>query len=119
MPQAFYQRPELPAYLESLQDAFGALSTERQSGMGMGPIPRSKIAAYVADEMGLDGESAELVCEALSLIDTRYCGYISDKQTRSAKGQDLRDHAEAADPDGVRRVMSRFKGDKTKAKRKP
>lgn len=56
-PAAYYDRPEVLPCHEFYWVAFCDLVTERSIGMGVGPIPRSKVIAY-AERADLGGEDA-------------------------------------------------------------
>ena len=60
-----------------LYDAFGDLSTERQIGMAVGPIPRSKIKEYGRDELDLSGEALDRFMMTISRIDGEYLSMSS------------------------------------------
>lgn len=51
-PAQYFKQPEIPEHLQFYWFAFFELGTERQIGMGLGPIPRSAIRDY-ANEWGI------------------------------------------------------------------
>lgn len=68
-------------HLQTIYRAFNELSSERPIGMGPGPIPRSAIKRFVAEEMDyLYGESAERMEDILRAVDDGWLGLRSEKQ---------------------------------------
>lgn len=57
VPKALAARPDIPADLEFVWDAFWRLSTDRPVGFSVGRIPFSAITAY-ADRYGIAGIDA-------------------------------------------------------------
>lgn len=110
-PQAFYYQPEIPEYLLPLWSAFNDLSSERQIGMGLGPISRSKIRQYVADEMGLAGDAADAAFRVLTKADEAYLSMSNSKDKDKQA-----DEIPISDTGAVRRMLHRLS---VRAKKKP
>lgn len=72
-------RPDLTAYEMIFYGAFNDISTERQSGMAMGPIPSSAIAAYTNrhDLTRLQGDQLYLIVRAM---DAAFTAAVAKKQ---------------------------------------
>ena len=102
-PAEFYDRPEIEPHLTWLWNAFWELSTERQLGMSIGPIPGSKIREYLRDEMELTGTDYDRARSIIRRTDDAYLGMVNN----SRKGDDpvVSDAAKATDVEGVKRVM--------------
>ena len=100
-PDGFHDRPEIDPHLNWLWDAFWELSTERQLGMSVGPIPGSKIREYLRDEMELTGAEYDRARAIIRKADNAYLGMLRSK-TDEPK---LTDQAKATDAEGVKRVM--------------
>lgn len=66
--------PELFLGLEFAFGAFFDLTGDRQFGMGMGPIPRSAIAAYAAEHELEDDEKEDLI-HLIREMDMEYMAY--------------------------------------------
>lgn len=65
-------------YLKSFHD----LSTERSIGMGLGPIPWSKIVEY-ADWYGLEPDVIEAFVDIIRTVDVAYLKYNADEQKKN------------------------------------
>lgn len=59
-------------------DAFWELSTERQMGMSIGPIPLSQAHA-AADRLGLDNENHGAFIHAIREMDRLYLKHVNKK----------------------------------------
>lgn len=70
-PAWFFEQPEIDPHLHFHWEAFGELSTERQIGMGIGPIPWSAIKAY-AEEFGIVGDEFESFLHIMRAMDSEY-----------------------------------------------
>ena len=110
-PDAFYDRPELEPHLTWLWNAFWELSTERQLGMAVGPIPGSKIREYLCDEMELTGAEYDRARAIIRRADDAYCGMLNARKGDEPR---LTDQAKATDIEGVKRVMRRLDKRRTK-----
>lgn len=93
-----------------LWNAFWELSTERPFGMGVGPIPRSKIKEYCIGELELRGAACDRAVTILRRADDVYVGMAN----KTDDGEpEMADSAKATDHEGVKRVMrglsNRFK----------
>jgi len=101
-PAEFHDRPEIEPHLIWLWNAFWELSTERQLGMSVGPIPGSKIREYLRDEMELDGVAYDRARAILRKADDAYVGMLN---RRKDDGPEMADMAKTTDAEGVKRVM--------------
>jgi hypothetical protein len=79
-PTWFVERPEIEPHLQFHWEAFHELSTERQIGMAMGPIPRSAIKAY-ADEFAMTGDEFDEFNRIIRAVDNEYMGMIHEKKS--------------------------------------
>lgn len=61
--------------------AFRNLSTERQVGMSLGPIPHSKVREY-GKTAGLDSDTLELFETAIRAMDEFYLSWIREQSSR-------------------------------------
>lgn len=66
-------------------EAFNELSTERQIGMGVGPIPRSAIKAY-ADEFGIAGDDYDPFHRIIRTMDNAYLAQVNKAKPQPDKG---------------------------------
>lgn len=80
VPLWFRQRPQPSHDLLFFWDAFWDLSTERQLGMSMGPIPRISIKRY-ADEAGFDDEQYDMFRRLMRTMDAIYMKMILVRPT--------------------------------------
>lgn len=102
-PAAFYEREEInPAWLFHWE-AFNDLSSERQIGMGVGPIPRSAIKAY-AEEFDIVGDAFDKFYRIIREVDLEYLKQINSTSGKSSKDETV----PVDDVDGVKNVMGRL-----------
>lgn len=71
-PAPFFEQPEIRPDLQHYWMAFHDLGTERQIGMGVGPIPRSRLLDYAHDDLGLDGDDLDRFCAVIRMMDDEY-----------------------------------------------
>ena len=109
-PAKFYQlldeQPEIAEHLYVYWDAFSDLGTERQIGMGIGPIPRSKVREYASDLLGLDGDEHDRFCEILSRMDRDYVSRVNSP--RSEDGPNFREIVDPKDGERVKKLAHRM-----------
>lgn len=98
-----------------LWNAFWELSTERPFGMGVGPIPQSKVRQYVREELELHGEAGDRAVKIIRRADDVYVGLANKTDDGESE---MADSAKATDAEGVKRVM-RGLGNRFKQSRKP
>jgi hypothetical protein len=79
-PEGFYDRPEIEPHLAWLWNAFWELSTERQLGMTIGPIPGSQIREYLRDEMELTGVDYDRARSIIRKADDAYVGMLNRRR---------------------------------------
>jgi hypothetical protein len=115
VPDDFHERPEIERHLIWLWNAFWELSTERQLGMSVGPIPGSKIGEYLRDEMELTGAEYD---RARAIIRKTDNAYVEMLNSRKSDESELGDVAKATDSEGVKRIV-RGLGNRRKATNKP
>lgn len=101
-PAQFFDQPEVPDYHEWYWIAFGELSTERQVGMSLGPIPRSAIFSYAA-EYGLFGDEAERFNAIIREVDQSYIAMLYSKDQPNLNNQ-----VAPTDIEGSKQVMDRL-----------
>jgi hypothetical protein len=113
-PPEFYDRPEIEPHLAWLWNAFWELSTERQLGMSIGPIPVSKIREYLHDELDLHGAEYDRARAIIRKADDAWVGMLN---RRKDDEPEMADTAKVSDAEGVKRVM-RGLGNKAKRGRR-
>lgn len=101
-PEPYYNRPEIEPHLTFLWAAFNDLSTERQIGMAIGPIPDSKLRDYLARELKLRGADYDWARDVLRQADDEYVAMCNASKS---KDEEIADAAKVDDADGVKRVM--------------
>lgn len=89
-PAEFFNQPEIWPDLVPIWNAFFDLSTERQIGMGIGPIPFSAIRTYARDLMGIEDPTSdefERFRRLIGDLDDEFLAHInkSSTPTRSSK----------------------------------
>jgi hypothetical protein len=104
-PPAFYDRPEIEPHLQLFWDAFWELSTERQLGNAIGPIPASRIREYLRDELDLHGNEYD---RARAIVRRADDAWIAMLNRRKDDAPDMTDAAKMTDAEGVKRVMRRL-----------
>lgn len=80
--------------------AFWELSTERQIGMGLGPIPASALREY-ARHSGVFGDLLDSFTVVIRAVDAEYLKLVApkdQKQPHTVRGDDI---------EGVKNVLSR------------
>lgn len=78
-------KPELDDHLDFAWQAFVALSSDRQLGMSVGPIPWSSIDRY-ALRFGIDGgDDFEAFAALISAMDGAYLDHSAKKAEAAAK----------------------------------
>lgn len=113
-PDVYFERPEIEPHLALFWSDFWELSTERQIGMAIGSIPRSKIREYFSEEIGLAGLELDYAVDLTRRVDSEYVGMSSS----DSDDIELADSAKATDAEGIKRVM-RGLGSRFKQTRKP
>ncbi len=111
VPDAFYQQPEVFQPYMFYWTAFHELGSERQIGMGVGPIPRSAIKAY-AEEFEIFGDDFDKFLSIIRTLDSEYLSLVNNIK------KDKGDTVPADDVDGVRAVMGRLQARAAAAKKK-
>lgn len=87
IPQQLLDEPELHPGLGIYSKAFWELSTERQIGMGLGPIPHSAIVKYAHNYKMTDEQEGDLEY-LIRKMDSRYLELNENKAAleRKSKG---------------------------------
>jgi len=103
-PEAYFTEPAIEESNVFYWEAFYELSTERQIGMGIGPIPRSAVMAYAA-EWGLVGDAVEHFANIIKLVDVEQMR-ISNSMSSSSdkKGAE----ADISDVEGTKTVLNKL-----------
>jgi hypothetical protein len=104
-PPEFYDRPEIEPHLIMLWNAFWELSTERQFGMAIGPIPVLKIREYLRDELGLEDIEYEHARAVIRRVDDAWCGMLN---RRREDGPEMAETVKMTDGEGVKRLVRGF-----------
>lgn len=118
-PAEFFERPDIELHLGLLWEAFSELSTERQFGMGVGPIPRSKIKDYLTQELDLSGDAYEHAYAVMRRVDGEYVSMINKAQ--GSGGMNNQGQVSATDPSAMKSMfgaMAKKPAGKNKAKKK-
>jgi hypothetical protein len=76
--------PQLLMGLEMYYEAFTELSTCRQVGMGMGPIPWTAIDRY-GDRYGFQGEGFEYLVRMVRALDDVFLAHSRKKAEKEAQ----------------------------------
>lgn len=84
IPDAIRNAPYLHPSLQFFYSAFWTLSTERQIGMSLGPIPWSRIIQF-AQWHGLDEESTDYLERVVRALDLEYLSYHAKKAKAQQK----------------------------------
>jgi hypothetical protein len=114
-PEVFFTQPLVPEYHRFYWEAFSDLSTERQIGMALGPIPRSAITAYAA-ENELYGDAADQFVMIIRAVDADYLQEINSLSSRDNKQRG--EEAAITDVEGVKHVLNRLTARANNAARK-
>ena len=101
-PDGFYDHTEIEPHLTWIWNAFWELSTERQFGMSIGPLPILKIREYLRDELELAGAEYDRARTIIRRIDDAYLAMVNRSKT---DGPEMADVAKATDATGVKRVV--------------
>lgn len=82
------EEPELLPGEDFYLEAFTDLSTERNLGMSIGPIPWNSIVLY-AKQKHLDEENAQALVTVIRIMDNAYLEFASEemKKRRGAAGR--------------------------------
>lgn len=100
-PAAYFEQPEVPLHMQFYMTAFFDLSTERQIGMGIGPIPRSKMREY-ARELGV--QDFDAFRSIIGAMDDEYLAL------NNASSKPVKDNAVAPDDvEGAKRLFGKLK----------
>jgi hypothetical protein len=105
VPSSFFECPELFCHLATEMRAFGDLSTERQMGMGIGQIPRSKIIEYGQIELCLSGDDLRRFYQVMHRVDCGYLDIVNESRSSRPDADKERDWASSQDVGDVKRVM--------------
>lgn len=112
VPKEFFEQPEIDPRVEPHWLAFDELGTERAIGMGVGPIPASKIRHYAATELELQGDALEEFCTIIMRADNEYLALVNKpKEANRPSGIPV------SDPEGMKRMFDRV--EKVQSERKP
>lgn len=79
IPEPIINQPEVQPGLEIYYEAFWALTTTRQLGMGCGPIPWTACQSY-AEVCGFDEEQADDLWFFISSMDAVFLKHLADKR---------------------------------------
>lgn len=84
MPDAVAGAPQMFWGLEAYYDAFVELSTDRQSGMSVGPIPWSSIDRY-ACRHEIEGEAFEYLVRMVRALDDAFLAHCRKEAPKGDK----------------------------------
>lgn len=99
----FFAKPDVQAHLEYVWRAFDELGTERQIGMGIGPIPILKAREYAFSVLELNEDEEDRFITLIRAMDSEYVQASAPKK----KGKDSEPEMQVAANDaiGVRSLM--------------
>lgn len=104
-------------HLQEVWLAFNELTTERQVGMGAGPIPVSKIREYAGDHLDLTGDAAERFVVLIREMDGEYLAASAPKKRHGKNEPDPDSQIHPEDTVAVRQLLqSKAKLSKSKGK---
>ncbi len=103
MPSGFAEQPVIAQHGLFIWDAFWELSSERQIGMGLGPIPYRAVRAF-ANDHGVFGDHFDHFKMVIRLLDGEYLTRQAPKT--SEKG--MRDVVDVNDAAGVSKLLQRL-----------
>ena len=103
VPEGFLNQPSIAPQNLFLWDAFWELSSERQMGMGLGPIPYRALRSY-ADDGGIVGDHFDLFRSVIRQLDGEYLARQSPKNSDTK----MRETVDVNDIDGVRGLLKRL-----------
>lgn len=83
IPDQLLNEPMLHEGLDIYYSAFWELNTDRQVGMGLGPIPYSSIRNYCKDR-GLGGDQSDNMMRLLRKMDSEFIKF-QEKQAKKAR----------------------------------
>lgn len=86
-PEWLANQPELLPGEDFYMRAFWDLSTERQVGFTLGPIPGSLIDEY-GSRNGLDFDTMDLFRAVIRMLDDAYIKWAAEQQARARKSQE-------------------------------
>ncbi len=89
-PEWYAEEPELLPYSEFYLRAFWELSTERQFGYTLGPIPISKLKEF-CDRLSLDHVTSEVVKAVIRAMDGAYMEWVTEERKKNT-GDDRLSH---------------------------
>lgn len=87
-PEPFFDKPEISENAAHIWIAFHDLGTERQIGMGIGPIPRSKAKEYAADELAIFGEAFDRFWSIIRMLDAEFLKIVNASDDESKPQSD-------------------------------
>jgi hypothetical protein len=106
----FYEQPELSDDQFFYWTAFHQLTSDRQVGMGLGPIPYSAIRRY-ADEYDIVGrDEFQYFCGIIQAMDTEYLSIVNSTDK-------TKEMVPVSDVEGQHRVFARLSERAKSAKR--
>lgn len=115
VPEPFLDQPELSEISGFYWQAFCDLATERQVGMSLGPIPRSRAREYAVQE-GIDtDEEWQLFWAILRALDAENMKIIDKSTKRSVSQKGEPSMVKASDAKGMKAMMQRLKESRVKA----
>jgi len=86
-PSWYYEEPDVPPGFDFMMSEFSDLSTERQIGLAIGPIPVSKIRERQR-ELDLDAWAGTVFKTVITAMDAEFRAWVSREKERNAKSHD-------------------------------
>lgn len=102
LPEKIANAPVILKGLEGYYIAFWELSTDRQQGMGCGPIPWSSIDRW-CDREGLVGEDYDYLLDMIRAMDRTFLAYQKERSDEDAAAAEARRNAPISQNRTVRR----------------
>lgn len=84
LPEWYINQPQIEPFDYFYMEAFQELSTERQMGMGLGPIPNSKIKEYASD-CGFDVLLRDAFIFIIRAMDNAFLAWYNKQQEEKVK----------------------------------
>lgn len=107
VPAQYYEQPDLSeGDLGTHWQAFSDLGTERQFGMGIGPIPRSKVIEYGEQELLLRDDALDDFVSIIRRADGEYLGIVNP--VGATDKDKIHSMVSMNDPVGIGEMMNRL-----------
>lgn len=82
LPGPLADRPEIDETIADAWRAFGEAGRDRQSGMGLGPIPYTSVVRWLNENGITDREDRETIRQLVFAADDEYRSVLADKEEK-------------------------------------